>query len=125
MILGLGTDIVENGRIARLYKRYGNRFLERLFTKEEVEYALSHCDPTPYLAARFAVKEAVVKALNLRGSTGLAWKDVEVAGKIFGKKRLVFHKQALKAINQIGARNWHISISHTHNHSIAVVILEK
>ncbi len=125
MILGLGTDIVENSRIAKLYRRYGQQFLERLFTEEEIDYALSHNDPVPYLAARFAVKEAVVKALSFSGNSGLNWKDVEVAGKIFGKKKLVFRNRALKAVNEVGANRYHISISHTHNYSTAVVILEQ
>ncbi|MCB1319628.1 MAG: holo-ACP synthase, partial [Leptospiraceae bacterium] len=87
MILGIGTDIIENHRIGEVYRRYGHRFLNRIFTEEEIQYAESHEDPVPYLAARFAVKEAAVKALNIQGGQGISWKDVEVVGKIFGKKQ--------------------------------------
>lgn len=124
MILGLGTDIVENARIAEMYRRYNKRFLQRIFTEEEISYSLSHADPVPYLAARFAVKEAAVKALNLPGGAGLSWKDVEVGGKIFGKKELRFHNQTLKLAEKAGVQRMHISLSHNRDTSMAVVILE-
>ncbi len=126
MIIGLGTDIIENLRISQLYKKHGHRFLNRLFTTEEIEYALSHNDPVPYLAARFAVKEAAIKALNLSGNgSGLTWKDIEVCGKIFGKKSLRFHNQAHKLVEKMHANQYHISLSHSDSFSMAVVILEK
>jgi len=125
MIVGLGTDLVENDRIAEMYAEYGQRFLSRIFTDEEIEYAVSHADPVPYLAARFAVKEALIKALNLRETVGLKMKDVEVAGKIFGKKSLRLHGKVRELAEAMGANNYHISLSHSRNSSMAVVILEK
>ena len=125
MILGLGSDVIENRKIARLYQKYGKKFLNRLFTTEEIEYALSHKKPVPYLAARFAVKEAAIKALNLTEVAGFSWKDVEVCGKIFGKKTLSFHNQAQELVNQMQANRYHISLSHSDTLSMAVVILEK
>lgn len=124
MILGLGTDIVENDRIASAFEKYGERFLARIFTKEETEYALSHKDPVPHLAARFAVKEAAIKALNIREASGLHMTDFEVAGKIFGKKELVFHRDARRLIAERGVTRVHLSLSHTEKVSMAVVILE-
>ena len=125
MILGLGSDIVENQRIACLHEKYGEKFLKRLFTTEEIEYALSHKDPIPYLAARFAVKEAAVKALNLAGMASFGWKDVEVRGKIFGKKKLTFHNQAKELVQGMAANRYHVSLSHSDTLSMAVVLLEK
>ncbi len=125
MILGLGSDLIENERIARLYNRHGRRFLDRLFTAEEIEYSIGHEDPVPYLAARFAVKEAAIKALNLAGGAGLSWKDVETAGKIFGKKRLALHGRAAECAAAMGVNRTHLSLTHTHSHSMAVVILER
>ncbi len=124
MILGLGTDIVENERIENLFRQHGRKFLERVFTEEEVEYALSHEDPVPFLAARFAVKEAFVKALNIRGASGMRLKDVEVAGKIFGKKSLKLYGKAKRMAEEMGALHYHISLSHSKASSLAVVILE-
>lgn len=124
MILGIGTDIIENERIASVYERYGDRFLQRIFTAAESEYALQHANPVPYLAARFAVKEAAIKALNLREPSGLRMIDFEVAGKIFGKKELVFHRDARRMLAERGVNRVHLSLSHTNTVSMAVVILE-
>ncbi len=125
MILGMGTDIVENDRIRAVFEKHGERFLHRIFSDEEIQYSLSHEDPVPYLSARFAVKEALVKALSLPGGSGLNWKDVEVSGKIFGKKQLVLHGRAKEIADEKGANRFHISLSHSRNMSLAVVILEK
>lgn len=129
MILGIGSDIVENARIAQLYKAHGKRFLKRVFTEEECEYALSHRDPIPYLAARFAAKEAAVKALSLGEGAAFAqksfgWKDIEICGKTFAKKRLAFHNQARALAEELKVKRRHISLSHCDNFSIAMVVLE-
>ncbi len=124
MILGVGTDIIENERIGAVFHRYGDRFLARIFTAEEAEYALAHENPVPYLAARFAVKEAAIKALNIRGPSGLRMTDFEVRGKIFGKKELVFHRDARRMLAERGVSRVHLSLSHTESVSMAVVILE-
>ena len=124
MILGIGSDIVENNRIAQSYKRYGKRFLKRLCTQGELEYSLEHRDPIPYLAARFAAKEAAIKALNLTGHAGIHWRDIEVCGKSFGKKTLTFHNQAKIIATSMNTKHYHLSLSHSHKLSMAVVILE-
>lgn len=124
MIVGLGTDIVENDRIEDLYSRFGKKFLFRIYTDEEIQYSLSHENPIPYLAARFAVKEAAVKSLNIKGAGGISWKDIEVAGKIFGKKKLVFHQKAKILAEKYGVDKMHVSLSHNKDISLAVVILE-
>ena len=124
MILGLGSDIIENERIREVYKKHGERFLKRLYTEGEIEYALKHDDPVPYLAARFAVKEASIKALNLKDFAELKMRDFEVSGRIFGKKELVLHGKARKIADEMGVTNCHLSISHTHLVSMAVVIFE-
>jgi len=126
MILGIGTDILENKRIRRMYKRFGRRFLKRIYTEEEILYAESHEDPVPYLAARFAVKEALIKALNLKGrEVKLKLREVEVAGKVFGKKNLVLTGRAKELVDTMGANKYHLSLSHSRFFSMAVVILEK
>ncbi|MBX7057258.1 MAG: holo-ACP synthase [Leptospirales bacterium] len=125
MIVGLGADIVENSRIAHMLERHGQRFLERIYTPEEIEYSVSHEDPVPYLSARFAVKEAAIKALNLPGGAGLSWRDVETAGRIFGKKRLALHGRAAAAAQTLGANRTHLTLTHSREWSMAVVILEQ
>lgn len=124
MILGIGTDLVENERIREAFEKYGERFLKRIFSEDEIDYSLSHNDPVPYLSARFAVKEAAVKALNLIGQSGISYKDVEVSGKVFGKKKLVLSNRAREIADQKGVADFHISLTHTDSLSMAVVILE-
>ena len=131
MILGLGSDIIENARIEQLYKCHKKRFLKRIFTEEECQYAFSHKDPIPYLAVRFSAKEAAVKALNLqerreRGffHKSFGWKDIEISGKDFGKKKLVFHNQAHNLAEKLKIKHKHLSLSHCDTFSIATVILE-
>ncbi len=124
MIVGLGSDIVENERIEELYNKHKEKFLKRIFTKNEIDYALGHSNPIPYLASRFAVKEATVKALNLQGFSGFSWKDIEVCGKNFGKKTLSFHRKALELTREKKVTNQQISLSHCDHFSMAVVILE-
>lgn len=125
MILGIGSDIVENLRISKLYKNYGNKFLNRIYTTEEIEYALSHSNPIPYLSSRFAVKEAAIKTLNLQKFVGITWKDIEVRGKSFGKKKLAFHNKAKLIVEGMQANRHHVTLSHSDKFSVAFVILEK
>lgn len=123
MIVGLGTDIVENDRIRETYQKFGDRFLKRIFSDDEIEYAQSHADPVPFLAARFAVKEAGIKALTYPGEV-IDMKDIELAGKTFGKKELVFSGKAKEIADKKKATKVHVSISHSETVSMAVVILE-
>ncbi|MCB1170822.1 MAG: holo-ACP synthase [Leptospiraceae bacterium] len=123
-MLGLGTDLVENHRIREAMDKFGDRFLKRVFSDEEIQYSLSHQDPVPYLAARFAVKEAAIKALNLTEQVGLSYQDVQVAGKVFGKKKLVLSRKARELADAMGVQQFHISLTHTDGMSMAVVILE-
>ncbi|MBU44564.1 MAG: holo-[acyl-carrier-protein] synthase [Spirochaetaceae bacterium] len=124
MILGLGTDLVENHRIRQALDRFGDRFLNRVYSEEEIQYSLSHEDPVPYLSARFAVKEAAIKALNLTEQVGLSYQDVQVGGKVFGKKKLILSRKARELADGMGVNQFHISLSHTDGMSMAVVILE-
>jgi holo-[acyl-carrier protein] synthase len=124
MILGIGTDIIEHKRIEKIYKNYGKKFLERYFNEDEIEYSLSKPNPIPYLAARFAVKEAVIKTLNIRHRIGLLYKNIEVSGRTFGKKQLKLKGKIAEIAKEKGVKNYHLTISHSENFSIAIVILE-
>lgn len=124
MIIGIGIDIIEHKRIKRIYNKYGKQFLERYFCEDEIEYSLSKPDPIPYLAARFAVKEAVIKTLNIRHRIGLLYKNIEVSGKTFGKKQLRLRGKIAEIAKEKGVKNYHLTITHSENFSIAFVILE-
>ena len=124
MILGLGTDIVENRRVGRIYHRHGRHFLDRIYTEEEIEYCLSHQDPVSYLAVRFAVKEAAVKALNIQERIGLIYRDIEVAGRAYGKKKIRLNGRAQAMAEALGVRHHHLSMIHSVEFSLAVVIFE-
>ncbi len=125
MILGIGTDIIENNRIAEVYRQHQLRFLNRIYTPSEIEYALARINPVPYLAVRFSAKEAAFKALQVTNEFQVGWKDMEIAGKQFGPKTLIFYNDALAIINKKGINKVHFSLSHCENYSTATVILEK
>ncbi len=122
-MLSVGNDIVENERIRELLEKHGDRFLKRVFTEEEVAYCHSHKDPVPFLAGRFACKEAVIKALSLGPGEVLDMKEIELAGTGFGKKTLVIHGKTEKFFKAKGFTSSSVSISHADHYSTAVVIL--
>jgi len=124
MILGVGIDIIEVGRIRSSYERFGERFLNRILLPGEIEYCLSHKSPGPFLAARFAAKEAVSKAFGTGIGRRLGWTDVEVRRKESGEPYIVLHGNGEKLLQERGARVVLISLSHTQDHAAAVAILE-
>ncbi len=119
MILGIGNDIVEIDRIKAILTRYPQRFLNRIFTPHEQDYCLKRKEPALHLAARFAAKEAVVKALGTGFSQGLSWLDIEVRNDSKGKP-IVFFSSLAKEL--FGDLTLHISISHCHQYATAFAI---
>ncbi len=124
MIIGTGIDIVEISRIHRAVDRHGERFLERVFTTGELEYCLARRYPERHLAARFAVKEAALKALGTGVSRGIFWRDVETSRHPSGRPVVEFHNIAAETLHALGATSTYVSISHTDHHAVALVILE-
>lgn len=124
MILGTGIDIIEVERIAASYEKFGERFLNRILVKGEVQYCLSHTRPGPFLAARFAAKEAVSKAFGTGIGAQLSWQDIEVKRKESGEPYVVMHGNGVELMKQRGARIVHLTISHTEKHATAMAILE-
>ncbi|MDB6057767.1 MAG: phosphopantetheine--protein transferase domain protein [Verrucomicrobiales bacterium] len=124
MILGTGIDIIEVERIAASYEKFGERFLNRILVAGEVQYCLSHKQPGPFLAARFAAKEAVSKAFGTGIGAQLSWQDIEVKRKESGEPYVVLHGNGLELMKQRGARIVHLTISHTEKHATAMAILE-
>ena len=124
MIVGTGIDIAEVPRIARSIARFGDRFIQRVFTDGEIRYCNSKANRVERYAARFAAKEAAMKAIGTGWNYGVAWRDVEVSRVPGGRPTIRFHGKAAEFANKIGARNVALSISHTEQIAIAQVILE-
>jgi holo-[acyl-carrier protein] synthase len=124
MIKGIGVDTIEIDRIARVYARYNERFLNRIFAPEEKMYALRYKDPAPRLAARFAAKEACMKALGTGWSSGVRWRDIVVVNDERGKPELRLHGNAKMFFEKLPARRIHLSITHDRQRATAVVIFE-
>jgi len=124
MILGIGIDIIEVARIQAAYEKHGQRFIERILRPAEIEYCLTHKIPGPFLAARFASKEAISKAFGTGICGQLGWQDMEVCRKPSGEPYVVLHDKALELMQQRGGHAIHLSISHTQVHATAIAILE-
>ena len=124
MIVGTGIDIAEVHRIAASIERFGNRFLHRVFTEGEIRYCESKANRVERYSARFAAKEAAMKAIGTGWNHGVAWRDVEVCREPGGRPTLTFHRKAAEFAAKLGARRVSLSLTHTAEHAIAQVILE-
>lgn len=124
MIVGMGIDIAEVPRIAESIERFGERFLNRVFTAEEIRYCDSKANRAERYAARFAAKEAAMKALGTGWNHGVRWRDIEVHREPGRRPTIKFHGRAAEFATKLGAKNISLSISHTPEHAIANVILE-
>jgi holo-[acyl-carrier protein] synthase len=124
MILGTGIDLIEVARIESSYERFGGRFLSRILLPGEISYCLSHKKPGPFLAARFAAKEAISKAFGTGIGAQLGWQDMEVCRKESGEPFVILHGKGKKLFEERGAKNLLISLSHTQIYATAVAILE-
>jgi holo-[acyl-carrier protein] synthase len=124
MIVGTGVDITEVGRVAEAVERFGDRFLRRVFTPLEIEYCCSKRNKAERLAARFAAKEAAMKALGTGLRHGVTWQQVEVRRVPGSRPMIVFSGAAAQHAARLGAKHVSLSISHSAEQAIAMVILE-
>ena len=124
MIVGTGVDIAEVPRIAAAIERFGDRFIQRIYTENEIRYCESKANKAERYAARFAAKEAAMKAIGTGLRGGITWHDVEVTRERSGRPTLAFHGVAAEVAAKLGMRRAHLSLSHTVEHAIAHVILE-
>jgi holo-[acyl-carrier protein] synthase len=121
-IIGIGIDATEIDRVRELLRTYGDRFLQRIFTGEEIAYCLAHRDPAPSLAARFAAKEAGMKALGTGRARGVLWKDVSVR-RNSGPPQLVFTGGAARRFASLGGHQALLTLTHARDLAIAHVML--
>ena len=125
MIVGTGIDVIEVPRVAASIERFGQRFLNRVFTESEIRYCDSKANRVERYAARFAAKEAGMKALGTGWNHGVRWRDVEVRRQPGGRPTLAFHGRAAEFASQMGVTNIALSLTHTAAEAMAQVILEK
>lgn len=121
-ILGLGFDATDIPRVAEVFERYGSRFLERVFTAGEIAYCTRRRNPVPHLAARFAAKEAGMKALGTGHSRGVLWRDLEVV-RLSGPPQLRLHGGAAARAERMGVRSSLLTITHSEALAMAQVLL--
>ena len=121
-IIGLGFDATDIPRVADMLKRYGDRFLQRVFTEGEIAYCTRRRDPSPHLAGRFAAKEACMKALGTGHSRGVLWKDIEVV-RLGGPPHLQLHGGAARRAAQMQVRKSLLTITHSETLAMAQVLL--
>src|SRR5690349_4934075 len=112
MILGTGIDIIEVARIASSYEKFGDRFVNRILLPDEIAYCRSHKNPAPFLAARFAAKEAVSKAFGTGIGARLGWQDIEIRRKESGEPFVVLHGKGKKLFRSRRAKQLLVSLSH-------------
>ncbi len=125
MIQGLGMDIVDIARLERAAARRGPRLLARLFTPEELAYCDRQHRPFQSYAARFAAKEAFLKALGQAAREGITWQDMSVVREGSGPPRLTLRARALEATRARSIQHVHLSLSHTRDYAVGVVVLER
>jgi holo-[acyl-carrier protein] synthase len=124
VILGIGTDLIEVQRIREAAERHGARFLERIFTSREIAYANSKGNRWERYAARFAAKEAGMKALGTGWRCGVTWKDFEVTNAPSGRPTLALTGKASEIAGRLGVTAISVSLTHTAGQALAVVIFE-
>ena len=124
MIIGIGVDLVEIDRFRKVIERLKDRFILRIFTPEEQRFCSQHRDAVPHYAVRFAAKEALFKALGTGWAKGVTWLDVEVLRERQDAPTIVLHGEAQRLCAAMGSQKVHLSLTHSDNWAIAMVVLE-
>ena len=121
MTLASGVDIIEISRVKLVLERYGQRFLDRVYTAREIAYCRGRA---PNLAARFAAKEATMKALGT-GVRGVGWKDIEVIRHESGAPSVMLHGRGKRRAQRLGVRDISLSLSHSRDYAVAFVVVQR
>jgi holo-[acyl-carrier protein] synthase len=125
MVLGVGTDLIETKRVQDSIDRFGERFLERIFTAGEIAYCSRKRNSAESFAARFAAKEAGAKALGTGISRGVSWKEFEVRRETSGRPTLHLSGRAAELAEAMGVRKIQLSLTHSRELAMAVVVAEE
>ena len=121
-IVGIGTDIVECLRIAKMIERYGEQFINRVYTQHEIEYCSKRGSASQHYSGRWAAKEAVLKALGTGWVRGISWRDIEVRNDASGKPSIRLAGGAREVCEKMEISQMQISISHCRSHATAYAI---
>ena len=121
-IIGVGTDITECLRIARMIERHAELFINRVYTQDEIRYCQSRKQATQHFAGRWAAKEAVLKALGTGWVRGISWRDIEIRNEPGGRPVAVIRGGAKEIMERLGISRVLVSISHCHTHAMAYAI---
>jgi holo-[acyl-carrier protein] synthase len=124
MVVGVGTDLIEIARIAQSVERFGERFLVRVFTPSEIAYCQRKKNAAESFAARFAAKEAGAKALGTGISRGVGWLELEVGREPGGRPLLQLSGRAAERAHEMGVRKVSLSLTHSRDVALAVVVME-
>jgi holo-[acyl-carrier protein] synthase len=124
MVIGMGTDLIETRRVQESMDRFGERFLERIFTAGEIAYCQRKKNAAESFAARFAAKEAGAKALGTGISRGVSWKEFEIKREASGKPTLSLSGRAAELAGAMGIRRVEVSLTHSRELAMAVVLVE-
>jgi holo-[acyl-carrier protein] synthase len=124
MVLGLGTDLIETRRVQQSMDRFGERFLERIFSAGEIAYCKRKKNAAESFAVRFAAKEAGAKALGTGISHGVSWKEFEVKREVSGKPSLHLTGRAAELAGALGIKRIQLSLTHSREFAMAVVVAE-
>lgn len=124
MIKGVGADLIRVGRLEKAVQRSGNRFLDRVFCLEELQYCRSKKNPFPHLAVRFAAKEAILKALGTGWGLGLGWKEVLIYHDEDGRPRVNLKGKAQERAQKLGIADILISLSHEGEYALAFAVAQ-
>jgi holo-[acyl-carrier protein] synthase len=125
MIFGIGTDLVEVSRVEKILQKWGDKFLKKVYSQNEIEYCQKKAFPSIHYAARFAAKESFLKSLGIGLGMGVKLQDIEVINNPQGSPVLKVHERIRSRLDKLGINALHISITHTRGHAQAIVILEK
>jgi holo-[acyl-carrier protein] synthase len=121
-LIGIGTDITECLRIARMIERHGELFINRVYTPLEIKYCQSRKQATQHFTGRWAAKEAILKALGTGWRRGISWLDVEIRNEPGGKPIVALRGGAKDVVEQLGIREIQVSISHCRSHATAFAV---
>jgi holo-[acyl-carrier protein] synthase len=124
VIVGIGIDVAEVDRVRDAIERHGRRFVERIFSSAEIAYVEQKANRYERYAARFAAKEAAMKAIGTGWKRGVRWQDFEVTNLASGRPTLQLHGVAATIAQSLGVRNIALSLTHTAIEGVAIVILE-